>query len=108
MVELKTIKATEIIKGFSGRFVHTQHNTLAWWEVKKDAVLPRHSHENEQVTQILEGTFKLTVAHETFICKPGFVKVIPPNVEHEGVALTDCKIFDLFAPGRPEYRNDEN
>ncbi len=108
MTDINSIKPSEIIEGFQGRFVHTQHNTLAWWEVKKGAVLPRHSHEHEQVTQVLEGTFRLTVGNETFICEPGMVKVIPPHVEHEGIALTDCKIFDLFAPSRPEYHNNED
>jgi quercetin dioxygenase-like cupin family protein len=108
MIDIHNTKPKEIIEGFHGRFVHTKNNTLAWWEVKKGAVLPRHSHEHEQVTQVLEGRFQLTVANDTFICEPGQVKIIPPHIEHEGVALTDCKIFDLLAPSRPEYQNDED
>ncbi|WP_340200330.1 cupin domain-containing protein [Ascidiimonas sp. W6] len=108
MTDLKNIAPKEIIKGFHGRFVHTANNTLAWWEVKKGAVLPRHSHVHEQVTQVLEGSFQLTVEDQTYICGPGKILVIPPDVTHEGIALTDCKIFDLFAPSRPEYTNNKD
>lgn len=108
MIDLSASNSKEIIPGFKGKFVHTKNNTLAWWEIEQGAILPRHSHIHEQVTQVLEGSFQLTVGNETHICKPGKIKVIPPNVEHEGVALTHCKIFDLFAPTRPEYNTDEN
>ncbi|XLS29853.1 cupin domain-containing protein [Flavobacteriaceae bacterium M23B6Z8] len=108
MINLSTKNSKEIIPGFTGKFVHTQNNTLAWWDIQKGAVLPRHSHVHEQVTQVLEGRFRLTVGEETHICEPGNLIVIPPHVEHEGVALTPCKIFDLFAPARPEYHTNED
>ena len=30
--------------------------------------------------------------------------LIPGNVMHGGLTLTDCRVFDLFAPVREDYR----
>lgn len=94
----------ELIPGFLVRFIHTDAQTLALFEVKKGAVLPEHSHFNEQISQVLEGAFELTIDGEKKICQPGDVAIIPPNVLHSGVAISDCKILDIFTPAREDYR----
>jgi len=104
MIDLSTLEPREIIKGFKGRFVHTENATLAFWEVEKGAVLPVHSHIHEQTTQVLEGRFQLTIGDVTNIYTNGFVAVISSNVVHSGIALTDCRIFDVFCPVREDYK----
>jgi quercetin dioxygenase-like cupin family protein len=52
----------------------------------------------------LEGKFELTIGEKTQIYEPGFIAVIPSNVPHGGIALTDCKIFDIFSPVRSDYK----
>ena len=34
----------------------------------------------------------------------GQVFVIPPDVPHSGRALTRCRVLDVFAPVREDYR----
>ena len=104
MIDLSTIEPKEIIKGFKARFVHTDNATIAFWEVEKGAILPMHSHIHEQTTQVLEGKFQLTIGDETNVYTHGFIAVIPSNVLHSGIALTDCKIFDVFCPVREDYK----
>ncbi len=104
MSDIGDIKPIEVIKGFSARFIHAEKMTLGFWEVEKGAVLPPHKHIHEQVTQVEEGQFQLTVNGETKIYVKGMVAVIPPNIEHGGVALTDCKLFDIFSPVREDYK----
>lgn len=104
MIKISEIQVKEIIKGFKGRFIHTEHSTLAFWEVEKGAVLPLHSHFHEQITQVTEGQFELTVGDDTKIYEAGFVAVIPSNVAHSGVALTACKLVDIFYPVREDYK----
>lgn len=104
MIKISEIQVREIIKGFKGRFIHTEHSTLAFWDVEKGAVLPLHSHFHEQITQVTEGQFELTVGDDTKIYEAGFVAVIPPNVAHSGVALTACKLVDIFYPVREDYK----
>jgi quercetin dioxygenase-like cupin family protein len=104
MIRLSEITAKEIIPGFEAKFIHTPSMTLSYWDVKKGSVLPNHKHVHEQVTQVEEGEFELTVGGETKVYTKGMVAVIPSWVEHSGVALTDCKIFDVFSPVREDYK----
>lgn len=104
MIDISKIELREIIKGYKARFIHTEKITLAFWEVEKGAKMPMHSHPQEQSAQVTEGTFELTVHGHTEICKKGSVVIIPSNVMHSGVALTDCKLLDVFCPVREDYK----
>jgi quercetin dioxygenase-like cupin family protein len=104
MIDISKIEQREVIKGYKARFVHTANATLAFWEVEKGAALPKHSHFHEQTTQVLEGKYELTIGDETQIYTNGFVAVIPSNAIHSGIALTDCKLFDIFCPVREDYK----
>lgn len=104
-VDISNMEPKEIIKGFKGKFIHTENTTLAFWEVTKGASIPLHSHIHEQTTQVVEGKFELTVEGDTKVYENGLVAVIPSNAIHGGVALTNCKIFDVFCPGREDYKN---
>lgn len=104
MSDIGDIQPVEVIRGFTARFIHTETMTLAFWEAEKGAVMPLHQHIHEQVTQVEEGQFQLTVNGETKTYVKGMVAVIPPNTEHAGVALTDCKLFDIFSPVREDYK----
>jgi len=103
-LHLQSIPEKEIAKGFHAKFIHTKNMTIAYWRVEKGASLPMHSHIHEQVTNVLEGEFEMTVGDETSICKNGEVVTIPSNVAHGGKALTDCFILDIFQPVREDYR----
>jgi quercetin dioxygenase-like cupin family protein len=93
----------ELIPGFHGRFIHGEQMTVAYWEIEAGAILPEHAHHHEQIANLLQGEFELTVAGETRHLKPGSVAVIPSNVPHSGRALTKCRIMDIFCPARLEY-----
>ena len=104
MIEITKLPLKQVIPGFHGRFVHTQHSTLGFWEVEKGATLPAHSHYHEQITEVREGEFQLTFNGETKIYVPGMIAVIPSGVEHSGNAITDCKLLDIFLPVREDYK----
>jgi quercetin dioxygenase-like cupin family protein len=104
VIEIEAIAQNEIKEGFKARFVHTENLTLGYWDVEEGSVLPMHAHFHEQVTQVLEGKFELTVGEETKIYEQGQLVVIPPHVVHGGKALTKCKIFDIFCPVREDYK----
>ncbi len=103
-LKLDQIEAKEIVPGFHGKFIHTDRMTLAYWSIDNAASLPEHAHPHEQVVNLLEGEFELTVDGQVHSMKPGDVIVIPGNVPHHGRALSNCRILDVFQPTREDYR----
>ncbi len=103
-VELADVRERQVIPGYAARFVHTQFMTFSYWNTKAGYSLPEHSHPHEQVTNVIRGTFEMTVDGETKVVKPGSVVVIPPHAKHRGTSITDCCILDVFHPVREDYR----
>ncbi len=102
--EILKIEQKEMIKGFKGRFFHTNSSTIAFWEIDKGAILPKHSHIHEQTTQIIEGILEMTINEKTMVLKPGMIVSIPSNIKHSGKAITRCKLTDTFCPVREDYK----
>jgi quercetin dioxygenase-like cupin family protein len=71
--------------------------------IKNGGVVPRHEHENEQVTYILEGALQFELEGQTVIVAKGQVLHIPSNVPHEAVALEDTIDLDIFNPPRQDW-----
>ena len=103
-INLSELEAREVMPGFMGKFSHGTTMTASFWEIKKGSVLPRHSHIHEQISIVTAGTFEMTLGEEKKVLEPGMVAMIPSNMEHEGIALTDCTIMDVFCPVREDYR----
>lgn len=101
---LNDLPEREIVPGFHGRFVHSDKLTLANWRIKQDAVLPEHSHPQEQISQVLAGELEITMQGETYRLTPGQVLLIPSGVVHSGRAVTACEVLDIFHPARDDYR----
>ena len=103
-VELNQSPPREIFPGFNGHLVHSANMTFAHWTIKAGATLPEHAHVHEQVVNMIEGVFELTIAGETRKLSQGSVAIIPSNALHSGKAITDCRIIDAFYPIREDYR----
>lgn len=103
IIKLNSIESRELMPGFDVRFVHSERATLAFWKIRKESVLPEHSHEHEQITQVLEGRLEITLEGKTIVLSPGEILVIPSNAIHSGKALDDCSVLDVFTPVREDY-----
>lgn len=101
---LDDLPSKEVFPGFIGKFVHSNSMTFAYWDIKKGSTVPEHSHIHEQVVNMLEGEFELTVEGKPHHLLPGMVYTIPSNVKHSGRAITTCRILDVFTPVREDYR----
>jgi quercetin dioxygenase-like cupin family protein len=102
--DLKKLLPKEVFPGFTGRFIHTDNMTFAYWEIKKGSALPEHSHMHEQVVNMLEGEFEIILEGKSNPLSAGMVLPIPAHAKHAGRAITDCKILDVFYPVREDYR----
>jgi len=88
------------------RLVVGERMMLAHVYLKKGGIVPRHSHENEQLTYILEGALRFSIGEdgaEQHILRAGEVMVIPSNVLHEAEALEDTLDVDVFCPPRQDW-----
>ena len=103
-ITLSDSPVREIFPGFKVHFVHSTNMTFAHWAIKAGSALPEHSHPHEQVVNMIEGEFELTINSETRKLGPGTVAIIPSNARHSGRAITDCRIIDAFYPIREDYR----
>ena len=102
-ISLSDVSAKVVLPGFSARFVHTENLTFAWWDIKAAHHLPVHAHVHEQVLNLIEGEFELTIDGVSHHLTTGDVFVIHSNVEHSGRSITDCRILDVFSPVREDY-----
>ena len=81
---------------------------LAQVFLKKGSIVPTHSHENEQITWILEGALRFWIGEdgaEEIIVNKGDVLHIPSNVPHKAEALEDTLDVDVFSPPREDWLN---
>jgi len=103
-MKVEAIQPRELIPGTAVRFVHGDRMTVAYWHFAPQVPLPEHSHPHEQITNILEGEFELTVDGEPITLRGGDYLVIPPDTVHSGRSITECRILDVFSPVREDYR----
>ena len=90
------------------RLITGNRMMLAHVYLKKGCVVPKHSHENEQLTYILEGALRFRIgadeAQEVLV-SAGEVLHIPSNVPHMAEALEDTLDVDIFSPPREDWLN---
>ena len=81
---------------------------LAHVYLKQGCVVPKHAHENEQFTYILDGALKFFVGEDErreVVVRTGEVLHLPANVPHEAHALEDTLDVDVFYPPREDWLN---
>jgi quercetin dioxygenase-like cupin family protein len=101
--ELPWEPVTDLI---SRRLVTSERMMLAQVLLKKGAVVPKHAHENEQLTYILQGSLRFRIGENLereVIVSAGEVLVLPSNVPHEAEALEDTLDVDVFCPPRQDW-----
>jgi len=79
---------------------------LAHVYLKKGCIVPKHSHENEQLTYILEGALKFRIGEdgaEEIVVSAGEVLLIPSNIPHMAEALEETLDVDVFSPPRQDW-----
>jgi quercetin dioxygenase-like cupin family protein len=104
-VTLASLPVKEIFGGtIRGRYAHLERTTIGEVELSAGAVVPVHQHPHEQTTYVLSGRFEFNVGGETTVLEPGMAALIPGHTPHGAKALTACRVLDVFAPVREDYR----
>ena len=99
----------EPLKGtITRRLVTSERMMIAHVYFKKGDDVPRHSHENEQITYILEGALHFWFGangEREITVRAGEVVVIPSDLPHRALALEDTLDVDVFCPPRQDWLN---
>ncbi len=74
--------------------------------IKRGAKTQAHSHPNEQAGYVVKGRLKLRIGEKIYELLPGDAYIIPPNVEHEGEALEEVVVIEIFSPPHELLRKD--
>lgn len=96
----------ELSPTISRKIVNGDRMMLAHIYLKAGGKVPKHQHENEQLTYILEGALRFRLGEdlsEEVIVRAGEVLHIPSNVWHEAEALEDTLDVDVFSPPRQDW-----
>lgn len=88
--------------------IHTPQMTIARIGLAKGAVVPTHSHVNQQISMVTSGVLVFEMDGKSIELHAGDVLVIPPDVPHQVAALEDSTATDLFTPAREDWiRGDD-
>jgi quercetin dioxygenase-like cupin family protein len=97
----------QLKKGLSRKLITGERLMIAHVYFKKGEEVPRHSHDNEQLTYILSGAlhfwFDAGGLEQEITVRAGEVVVIPSNLPHRAVALEDTLDVDVFCPPREDW-----
>ena len=95
-----------VVDGIERRIISAERMMLTHVYLKRGAVVPLHSHDNEQLTYVLEGALRFWLGgeeSEPVDVRAGEVLVIPSNVPHKAEALEDTLDVDVFSPPRQDW-----
>jgi len=90
----------------SRKLITGERIMLAHVFLARGCIVPRHSHENEQFTYILQGSLKFWIGEdesEVIMVRTGEVLHIPSNVPHKAEAMEDTLDMDIFSPPRQDW-----
>lgn len=88
------------------RLITGDRMMLAHVYLKQGCIVPKHSHENEQLTYILEGALKFWIGDDgskEITVRAGEVLLIPSNIPHKAEALEETLDVDVFSPPRQDW-----
>jgi quercetin dioxygenase-like cupin family protein len=85
------------------QFVVGTNTMMARLTLKKGAVVPRHQHRHEQITNLVEGALHFQLDGREMTVRAGEVVCIPPHAPHEVVALEDSVVLEVFNPAREDW-----
>jgi quercetin dioxygenase-like cupin family protein len=94
----------------SRQAIHSDMMTISRLSLKRGAIVPRHSHVNEQVTMLQKGRLRFVFDDgQERIVEAGDALQIASDAPHLVEALEDSEALDLFAPPREDWiRGDDN
>lgn len=100
------VEKEQITDDISRRLIWGDRMMIAQVALDRGSVVPKHAHENEQITYILQGALKFWIGEDgdqELVVRAGEILYIPSNVPHKAEALEDTLDVDVFSPPRQDW-----
>ena len=103
--EQDNLEPKEIHPGIKVRIMHGENIMMMLVDIAPNAIVPTHTHQNEQAGRVLSGSFKLIIDKKEHILKEGDHYLIPSNVPHSAHGTESNSLaLDIFSPPREDYK----
>ena len=98
------VPEVELAEGVTRRTLnHGDRTSIHEITIKKDGIVPLHTHPHEQIGYLVSGRLLFEMDGESKELRPGDSWIVPSEVEHGVTGLEDCVAVDIFSPVREEY-----
>jgi quercetin dioxygenase-like cupin family protein len=90
------------------RFISSEQLTVGQIVLEKGDDVPRHSHDNEQITYVITGSLQFWFGNDDeqeLVVNGGSLVVIPAGLPHRALALESTFELDIFNPPRADWQD---
>ncbi|MGB5382536.1 MAG: cupin domain-containing protein [Lutimonas sp.] len=98
---------TEIVTpSMHRKLIYGEKLMIAKMKFKEGFLVPLHEHHHEQITHVLQGKIRFWLGknkEEVMDLTDGDVLVIPSNLPHEALMMTDVEEIDTWTPLREDW-----
>ena len=102
------VRPHQIWPGAVAHAIWGENVSFALVDMEPDVEIEEHSHPNEQVGFIVQGSFTFTIGGETRVLGPGDTYVIPGGVRHSARSGPEGTVaLDIFSPPRADWERLE-
>jgi len=100
IVDTKNLEVGEPLAGWHDRYFQSEKMSFEYYDVDEGASIHEHSHQEEEVWHVIEGTLEVTIDGEKFVAGRGTAAIVPSNMPHSVKALTNAKVIIANHPVR--------
>lgn len=101
---IRNLPSRELAPGIALREAHLRNVMVSFIQLQPGAKVKEHRHPHEQISVVISGRLRLTVAGETAVLEAGQGRLVPANALHSAEALeAEVWAYDSFSPIREDY-----
>ncbi|WP_308466510.1 cupin domain-containing protein [Rathayibacter soli] len=101
VIRWASLTQTTLLPGVSAATRMGAQLSATLFHLEPHAVVPRHSHPNEEFGQLITGSLTLAAGAETMNLVAGEAFLIPGDVPHSATAgAHGCTLLECYAPPR--------
>ena len=105
-INWEDVPTEEVTPQMHRKIVAGEKLMIARMKFKDGFHVPLHSHENEQITEVISATIRFWFGEnreQEMELNAGEMVVIPPNLPHEALMIGDVEEIDHWAPPRQDW-----